>query len=213
MKEVRFDRSAPTVFVVDETSATLDRVQRLVESAGLRARTFRSGESFLRGYDPHAAGCAVVALDLPGMSGLEVQERLLSIGAPLPLIFLSAQSDIATIVRTMKAGAADVVLQPFDAADLLARIRQAVEQDAVLRRDKPSRVEACLRLARLTARERQVFDAVVRGEPSRVIAVRLGIKLKTVEAHRANLLRKTGARSVAELVQLAMATTPAERCV
>jgi two-component system response regulator FixJ len=205
--------AAPMVFVVDNDPAVLDSLRWLIESAGLTAATFPSAEAFLEAYDPQVPGCLVLDVRMPSMSGLQLQQQLAATGRIIPIIYLSGHADVPTVVQTMKAGAVDFVQKPYDDEYLLHRIRHALQCDAELRRVRVSREEAVARLSRLTFREYEVLEAVVSGKPNKRIALDLGVSLKTVEAHRASIMKKTRSQSVAELVQLALGIVPAEMAV
>jgi FixJ family two-component response regulator len=198
-----------TIFVVDDDQAARESLCWLIESVGLRVRCFASAREFLEGHDRSAQGCLLVDVRMPGMSGLELQERLLAEGSQLPVIVLTGHGDVPMAVRAMKAGAVDFVQKPFNDQALLDGIRRALEAGAAARQAAQRRQEASQRLASLSAREAEVLRELLAGKPNKVIAASLGIAEKTVEIHRANLMRKTGVRSVAELVRLTLQALPA----
>ena len=185
----------PVVFVVDDDPALRDSIALLARAEGLTARTFDSARSFLDAWDRTEPGCLIVDLRMPGLSGLDLQERLAGDADAPPIIFLTGHGTVPAAVRALKAGAMDFLEKPFDPATLLARVREALARDRRRRSD-------ARRLAALTRREREVLEQVASGKPNKVIAAGLGISDRTVEQHRAHGLRKIGMRSVAELVRL-----------
>ena len=185
----------PVVFVVDDDPALRDSIALLARAEGLAARTFDSARSFLDAWDRAEPGCLIVDLRMPGLSGLDLQERLAGDGDAPPIIFLTGYGTVPAAVRALKAGAMDFLEKPFDPDTLLARVRDALACDRRRRSD-------ARRLAALTRREREVLEQVASGKPNKVIAAGLGISDRTVEQHRAHGLRKIGLRSVAELVRL-----------
>ena len=197
------EEPAPTVCLVDDDPDLLRALERLLQSVGLDVATFGSPQEFLERHDPNAAGCLVLDLELPGLSGLELQQLLEQRANHLPIVFLSGRGDIAASVRAMKHGAADFLTKPVDDTELLAAIRDALVEDRARRhvRLEQERVEKSL--ASLTERERQVLEHIVEGRLNKQIAAALGTVEKTIKFHRANLMHKLGARSVADLVKLA----------
>ena len=185
----------PMVFVVDDDPALRDSIALLARAEGLAARTFGSARSFLDAWDRTEPGCLIVDLRMPGLSGLDLQERLAGDADAPPIIFLTGYGTVPAAVRALKAGAMDFLEKPFDPDTLLARVRDALACDRRRRSD-------ARRLAALTRREREVLEQVASGKPNKVIAAGLGISDRTVEQHRAHGLRKIGLRSVAELVRL-----------
>ncbi len=194
---------APTVYLVDDDPDLLKALQRLLQSAGLQATPFDSAQAFLDGHDRAAPGCLVLDLSMPGLNGLELQRELEQLGSPLPIVFLTGRGDIAATVQAMKHGATDFLTKPVDDTELLAAIHEALATDRQRRRGHDERDHIAERLAALTERERQVLQQVVAGRLNKQIAADLGTVEKTIKFHRANLMRKMGVRSVAELVKLA----------
>jgi len=194
---------APTVYLVDDDSAVLRGLGRLLAAAGMKVAAFDSPREFLERFDPSAPGCLVLDLAMPGLTGLELQKALAAKGRELPIVFLTGRGDIATSVRAMKLGAVDFLTKPVDDEDLLSAIRSALEKNRTSRtaREELARIEQ--RLALLTPREREVLERVVAGRLNKQIAAELGTVEKTVKVHRARVMRKMGARTVAELVRLA----------
>ena len=193
----------PTVFVVDDDQAARDSLRWLVESVGHKVRTYGSARAFFDAYDPQQPGCLVLDLRMPGASGIEMQEQLRNTGAEIPIIVITGHADVATAVRAMKAGAVDFIEKPFSDQLFLDHIHRCIEQDVERRAEGARSQEIIGRRTRLTPRQRRVMDLVAGGLSNRVIAENLGISLKTVEAHRAKVMEKMKARSVAEPVKLA----------
>lgn len=196
--------SKPTVFVVDDDPGVLDSLAFLLRSVGLEAVTYASANEFLSDYDPDRAGCLVLDVRMPGMSGLELQERLEARGSLLPIIFLTAHGDVPMAVQALKAGAADFVQKPFRDQELIDKIQLALEENERLRKDFGRQDEILARMATLTPREKEVMGLVVDGKANKVIANDLGLSQRTVEIHRARVMEKMGAGSVAELVRMAI---------
>ena len=194
---------APTVYLVDDDPDLLKALQRLLQSAGLQTTAFASAQAFLQGHDRHAPGCLVLDLSMPDLDGLQLQRELERQGNPLPIVFLSGRGDIAATVQAMKHGATDFLTKPVDDTELLAAIDEALATDRQRRRSHDERERITERLASLTDRERQVLEQVVAGRLNKQIAAELGTVEKTIKFHRANLMRKMGVRSVADLVKQA----------
>ena len=183
------------VFVVDDDPAVRDSIAMLVRAEGLEARTFDSARSFLVEWERSTPGCLIIDLRLPGLSGLDLQEHLAGDDNTPPIIFLTGYGTVPAAVRALKAGAMDFLEKPFDPAVLLALVREALARDRARRAD-------IRRLGALTRREREVLEEVAEGDTNKVIAVNLGISVRTVELHRARGMRKLRVRSVADLVRL-----------
>ncbi len=194
----------PTVFIVDDDAAVRDSLGLLLRSVGMVSEAYASADAFLASFDPARPGCLVLDVRMPGTSGLELQARLHERGAALPIVFLTAHGDIEMAVRAVKAGAADFVQKPFRDQDLLDKLQAALAQDAELRRQRADVEEIGSRIASLTPRERQLLELVVAGRANKEIAQDLGISQRTVEIHRAHVMRKMGADSVTDLVRLVM---------
>jgi len=193
----------PTVFVVDDDAAVRQSFEWLVGSVGLRTETFESARAFLKAYDPARPGCLVLDVRMPGMSGLELQERLLAEGITLPIIMVSGYGDVPTAVRVMKQGAVDFVEKPFSDQAMLDRIQASIERDQRTREADAERAGARDSRASLTRRETEVMESVIAGRSNKEIARALAISPKTVEVHRANVMKKMRADSLADLVRLA----------
>jgi FixJ family two-component response regulator len=193
------------VYVVDDDEAVRDSLQWLLEGASYRVQTFDGAERFLAGYDPAAIACLVLDVRMPGMSGLELQEELVRRKAPLPIIFITGHGDVPMAVSTMKKGAVDFIQKPFDQAELKRLVEQMLAQarEDAGRRERERMNQALL--AKLTAREQQVLERIMAGRLNKQIADDLGISIKTVEAHRANIMDKLKANTVADLMRVALA--------
>jgi len=195
----------PTVYVVDDDAEVCKSLHWLIESAGFHVATHAGAAEFLKGYDAERAGCLVLDVRLSGQSGLDLQEHLVKEGIGLPVIIITGYGDVPTAVRAMRSGALDFIEKPFDDKLLLDRVRQAVELDIRNRVERAERTGIVARLALLTPREREVLERVVDGRGNKQIAEDLGISTKTVEAHRAHMMEKMRAESLAGLVQLVRA--------
>jgi FixJ family two-component response regulator len=193
---------APVVFVVDDEPAVLKAIARLLGSAGLRVAAFGSPQEFLDGYDAKAPGCLVLDVSMPGFSGPQLQQALIEKSCALPIIFLTGRGDIPTSVQAMKRGAVDFLTKPVDGSSLIAAVRHAVAQDSVGRAERAEIAALRQRLATLTPREREVLGYVIAGRLNKQIAAVLGTTEKTVKVHRARVMEKTQAQSLAELVRL-----------
>ena len=195
--------NAPVVFVVDDDSTVLRALTRLIAASGLEVQPFDSPAAFLNGHDSRLPGCAVIDLAMPGLDGLQLQEKMIERGSHRPIIFLTGHADVPTSVRAMKAGAVDFLTKPVDEEVLLSAITAAIEKDATIRKAEGELEALRQQYASLTLRECQVFAHVVAGRLNKQIAGDLGIVEKTVKVHRAHAMEKMGARSLADLVRIA----------
>lgn len=193
-----------TVFVVDDDQAMRTSLQWLIESTGLSVQTYESADVFLASHYPGRAGCLLLDVRMPGMSGLELQGYLTRQGYRLPVILITGHGDVAMAVKAMKAGAVDFIEKPFHDEDLLRSIRNALEFDQKHRASRSAKADIAMRLAELTPREHEVMAMVTEGKSNREIAAALGVSSKTVEAHRARVMEKMRAESLAELVRMAL---------
>lgn len=198
----------PIVFVVDDDQAVGDGLVLLLEAAGRQVRCFGSAEDFLQSYDPGQRGCLVLDVQMPGMSGPELQAEVVRRGWRLPIIFLTGHGDIPMSVRAIKAGAADFLTKPVAAADLLARIGDALARQPDLSAEYKAEEMRRQYLVQLTPREIEVLELVAAGKSNKVIGRQLHISFRTVELHRSHILRKTGAASMFELARLFKTLTP-----
>ena len=195
------DRSEPLIYVVDDDAAVCDSLTLLLTSVKLRAQAYRSAAEFLEHYDPGQHACLVADIRMPGMSGLELQAALKRLGAPIPVIFITAYGDVPMAVEAMKSGALDFIEKPFRDQDLLDRVNQALSRDRKRRAEEERFETIRKRLVTLTPRETEVMHRVVEGQSNKVIAMDLGVSQRTVEIHRAHVMQKMGMRSVAMLVR------------
>lgn len=194
------------VYLVDDDESIRFLMHTLLEGDGIGVATYATAEEFLAAYRPGLSGCLVLDLHLPGISGLELQKILVQKGMQMPIIFFTAQGSVPKAVMALKNGAVDFVEKPFDNKDLLRRIREYLSLDAENRLRLGACLSATFRLASLTPREREVMDHIMAGRLNKHIASQLNICVKTVEFHRARIMEKMGAQSVAELVQLTVST-------
>ena len=190
----------PTIFVVDDDAAVRDALKLLLRSVGHAVETFGSAQEFLDAYGEDRAGCLVLDIRMPGMSGLELQQKLNEKHSILPIIFITGHGDVPMAVTAMKSGAADFIQKPFRDQDLIDRINKALGRDRERRKGRAEEDEIRGRIALLTPREKEVMQRVVRGQANKVIALDLGVSQRTVELHRARVMKKLRLRSVAELV-------------
>jgi len=191
-----------TVFVVDDDPAMRESLAFLVGSVGLHVESFADARDFLARYDAARPGCLVLDVRMPGMSGLELQERLAERKIDLPIIMITGFGDVPMAVRALKLGAVDFIEKPFTDQEILDRIHEAIEEDRRRRGDRADREELDRRMNRLTVRERQVMDCVLAGKANKVIALELDLSPKTIEVHRARMMDKMQVNSLAELLQL-----------
>jgi len=190
------------VYIVDDDTAVRESLVLLVRSVGLQAESFESGTAFLAAYTPDFSGCLITDIRMPGLSGLELQQALKARDCELPIVFITGHADVTMAVRAMRAGALDFIEKPFRDQDLLDRIHQAM---ALNETSRVARAEIDIiraNLANLTPREREIMARIVQGQANKVIAIELGLSERTVEIHRARVMAKTGAHSLAELVSL-----------
>ncbi len=193
-----------TVYVVDDDEAVRDSLQWMLEGKDYRVRCFDSAESFLSRFDAREVACLIVDIRMDGMTGLELQNRLIEIRSPLPLAFITGHGDVPMAVDTMKKGAMDFIQKPFDEPQLLPLVERMLAQAKESFAEYQSSINRDALMARLTLRESQVLERIVAGRLNKQIADDLGISIKTVEAHRANIMEKLGANTVAELLKIAL---------
>ena len=193
-----------TIYVVDDDEAVRDSLQWLLEGKGYRVRWFDSSGTFLTRYDPREVACLFVDIRMNGMSGLELQDKLIERKSPLPIVFITAHGDVPMAVETMKKGALDFIQKPFDENKLFALVEKMQEraQAAFVSHQRANTRE--ILLGKLTNREAQVLERIVAGRLNKQIADDLNISIKTVEAHRANIMEKLGANTVADLLKVAL---------
>ena len=193
-----------TVYVVDDDEAVRDSVQWLLEGQDYRVRCFESAEGFLARYDAREVACLIVDIRMDGMSGLELQDRLIERNSPLPMAFITGHGDVPLAVDTMKKGALDFIQKPFKEEQLVPLVERMLEQARASFAEQQQAASRDALLAKLTGRESQVLERIVAGRLNKQIADDLGISIKTVEAHRANIMEKLGANTVADLLKIAL---------
>jgi FixJ family two-component response regulator len=198
------NHATPTVFIIDDDEAVRSALRLLLKSAGHTAASFESAQEFLARYSAQQPGCLVLDVRMPGMSGMELQEQLNQRGATIPVIFISGHGDIPLAVEAMQAGAFDFLQKPFKDHDLLERVGKALAVDASLRAQRLEVDHIRELLSRLTPREREVLDMVVSGKANKIMAADLNLSQRTVEVHRARVMEKMHARSLAQLVRMIM---------
>ncbi len=192
----------PTVFIVDDDLAIRQSLQWLLQSAALNVETYASAEEFFGQFDPERPGCLVLDLRMPGTDGLTLQETLIRENIRLPIIFITGHGDVPQAVRAIRQGAVDFIEKPFDDQLLLSRIREALELDKKNRSVQSLAKRIAEKIDRLTRRERQVLDAMVKGQANKAIADKLGLSVRTVELHRHHVMAKLETHSLAEIVQM-----------
>jgi two-component system response regulator FixJ len=192
------------VFIVDDDEAVRNSLRLLVKSVGLSAVTINSAQEFLANYVPADPGCLILDVRMPGMSGIELQQQLNLRGAVIPVIFITGHGDIPMAVEAMQQGAFDFLQKPFRDQDLIDRVQRALEKDRVNRAELLERARIRERRDSLTPREREVLELVASGKPNKVMASDLGLSQRTVEIHRARVMEKMGASSLAQLVRMVL---------
>jgi len=197
-----------TVYVVDDDEGVRDSLQWLLEGKDYRVRCYDSAETFLSRYDPREVACLIVDIRMVGMTGLDLQDRLVERKSPLPIVFITGHGDVPMAVTTMKKGAMDFIQKPFQEAELVNLVERMLEQakEAFAGHQQSASRDALL--AKLTSREAQVLERIVAGRLNKQIADDLGISIKTVEAHRANIMEKLNANTVADLLKIALGSSP-----
>jgi two-component system, chemotaxis family, CheB/CheR fusion protein len=201
------NRNRGTIYVVDDDTNICDGFRAVLQGAGHVVETFTTSEAFLKAYHPGRGGCLLVDGYLPGLNGLQLLHRLREVGDRLPAIMITGSSDVQMAVQTMKAGASDFIEKPVSAPALLAGVERALEQSHDLSKAIAWRADAASHIANLTSRQRQIMDMVLAGHPSKNIAADLGISQRTVENHRAVIMKKTGSKSLPALARLALAAS------
>jgi len=197
-----------TVFVVDDDDAVRNSLRLLLKSAGMATEVAASAQEFLSSYDTSHPGCLVLDVRMPGMSGLEMQHELNMRGAAIPVIFITGHGDIPMAVEAMQHGAFDFLQKPFRDQDLLDRVQRALARDTEYRARLRQTDKIRERLASLSPREREVLDLVSQGKANKMVAGDLGVSQRTVEIHRAHVMQKMDAGSLAELVRMMMTVAP-----
>ena len=195
---------SPTAFVVDDDEAVRSSLRMLLKSLGIPAVTHGSAAEFLAEYDLEQPGCLILDVRMPGISGLELQDELNRRGAIIPVIFITGHGDVPMAVEAMQHGAVDFLQKPFSDKDLSDRVQRALSADLRNRAQLGEKDQIRARMAMLTPRERQVLALVTLGKANKAIAGDLGVSQRTVEIHRAHLMEKMGAASLAHLVRMTM---------
>ncbi len=194
------------IYIVDDDEAVRDSLRWLLEANSYRVKSFGSAEEFLEGYDPDNISILIVDVRMPGMSGLELQEELIKRNSPIPIVFITGHGDVPMAVSTMKKGAVDFLEKPFNEGELRSIVARMLQQAAERVSQAQTRKNQQLILSRLTAREQQVLERIVAGRLNKQIAGDLNISIKTVEAHRANIMEKLEVTTVADLMKIALAS-------
>ena len=192
-----------TVFVIDDDGDVRASIQRLLKTVGLRGEAFASAQEFMRQNMPEGPSCLILDIRLPGMSGLEVQRKLIDAGLSIPIIFISAHADVDMAVRAMKLGAVEFLTKPFRPQELVDAVQQALQRGEGIQRERRDISELQQRNKTLTAREREVMALFVSGMPTKQIASRLGVSEVTAAVHRGHVMQKMQAGSPAELGRMA----------
>jgi two-component system, LuxR family, response regulator FixJ len=193
---------APTIFIVDDDQAVRNSLRFLLKTVGLDSRLIDSAQEFIKIYDAAQPGCLILDVRMPGMSGLELQQQLNLNGAIIPVIFITGHGDISMAVEAMQHGAFDFLSKPFRDQDILDRIQKALAADRENRAALQEQSRMRERIETLTPREREVMTLMIMGKPNKVMAAELGLSQRTVEIHRARVMEKTYARSLAQLVRM-----------
>ena len=193
-----------TVYIVDDDEAVRDSLQWLLEGKDYRVRCFESAESFLSRYDPREVACLIADIRMGGMTGLELQDRLLERQSPLPIVFITGHGDVPMAVNTMKKGALDFIQKPFNEDELVDLVERMLDHAREAFAGSQQAASRDALLSKLTGRESQVLERIVAGRLNKQIPDDLGISIKTVEAHRANIMEKLSANTVADLLKIAL---------
>ena len=193
-----------TVFVVDDDAAVRQGLRFMLRAAGYSVEALPSARAFLEDYDPRRGGCLLLDIQMPQISGLELQQRLNVRGWRIPVIFITGHGTVPMAIEAMKAGAFDFIEKPLREDALLDSIARALHWNDRAYEERLERAGLQVRAALLTRREREVLDLVAAGEPNKIIAGRLGISFRTVELHRAHIVEKLQARSLSDLIRIGM---------
>jgi len=193
-----------TVYIVDDDAAVRSALLMLLKSVGLRGSGYGSAQEFLNSYQAHQPGCLVLDVRMPGLSGLELQQQLNLRGVTLPVLFMTGHADVPMAVEAMQAGAFDFLQKPFRDQDLLDRIQRALQHDSQMRAEQQQTQQLRERYATLTPREVEVMKLMTEGRPNKLMAVDLDLSQRTIEIHRAHVMEKMQARSLAQLVRMSL---------
>lgn len=198
----------PVVHVVDDNPAVRDAIRWLVEQVGLSARTYATAQEFLSACNPGMRGCLVLDIRMPGISGLDLQDRLQEQGVHLPVIIITGHGDVPIAVRAMKAGALEFLQKPFNDQTLLDAIHAALKKYHAIWEQQDQCDHTTRNLSTLTPREQEVLDLLRHGKPNKVIAYKLGLSVRTVEGYRARIMEKMGAHSLGQLIEMVVQAVP-----
>ncbi len=193
----------PTVYIVDDDDAVRQMLSWLMTSVKLPVAEYASADDFLADYKPDLVGCVLLDVRMPGMSGLELQRKLNQASFDLPIIIITGHGDVSMAVEGMKNGAFDFIEKPFNNQDLLDVVHKGINENVRHSKKKAKIIERKKMLSLLTSREGQVLSRLIKGETNKIIARNLGVTQKTIEAHRANVMKKLAARSLADLIEIA----------
>jgi FixJ family two-component response regulator len=196
---------SPTVFIIDDDPLIRSMIELLIRASGRALASFAAAADFLSAHVPQGAGCLICDICMPGMTGLELQAELNRAGSTLPVIFISARSDIPTAVTAMQRGAFDFLVKPFSNEELLERVEAALGRNQQLRHERQELEQIRARRESLTPRERDILNRMAKGLSNKVMSHELSLSVRTVELHRARVMDKMGARSIAELVRMVLA--------
>lgn len=191
-----------TIYIVDDNPAVRDAIRFLVKQVGLTPKVFSSAQEFLDYFSPEMRGCLVLDIRMPGMSGLDLQEQLTSLGAHIPIIIITGHGDVPITVRAMKSGAFEFLQKPFNDQVLLDTIQAALKQYDPIWEEDDKRADAAKNLAVLTKREREVLELLKDGKSNKLIARELSLSVRTIEGYRANITDKLGAKSLGVLIDM-----------
>lgn len=197
--------TAPLVHVVDDETSIQALFRSMGKNAGFEVATYGTAGEFLNNFDDRRTGCLVLDLNLPDRTGLDILRELATRGCQVPVVFMSGMARVSEAVNALKLGSVDFVEKPFDLQVMIAALRSAIAKDEQRRNSSATTSDIQRRFARLTQREAEVMELVVNGAANKEVAARLGLSPKTVEVHRANVMRKTESQSLAELVRLHLA--------
>ncbi len=196
--------SEPIVFIVDDDKAVRDSIKLLMKSVGRPAETYGSGDEFLDAFSPDWSGCLILDIRMPGMSGLELQEKLNALGSQLKIVFITGHGDIPMAVQAMKHGAAEFLQKPFRDQDLIDHVSKLCDKAFETLSDQAEKQTVRQRLQELSERERDIMSRIVEGQANKAIAIDLDLSPRTVEVHRSNVMRKMQARSLAHLIRMVL---------
>jgi FixJ family two-component response regulator len=193
-----------TLYIVDDEFPILDSLRLLMKAIDIKVQTYNSAQAFIDAYTPDQSGCLLLDIRMPNISGLQLQQFLNQQKYALPIIFMTGHGDVSMAVDAIKNGAEDFIQKPFQSDDLLKKIKRAFKKDRQQRSCNEKMATAIERFESLTLREREIMEKIINGDANKVIAIDLGISQRTVEIHRAHIMQKTHAKSLAELIKMAV---------